>query len=107
MNEPRKRSCQACGRKRPPKRRPKHMVALIVPYEEYIQLNGGEICGVCLTPGSGRRRLDRDHDHKTGLPRGLLHPRCNRALPSWVTAVWLRAAADYLDRFTNQSEEHE
>lgn len=85
------------------------MAALLLPYQDYIELNGGEHCGVCLTPGSGRRRLDRDHDHKTGTPRGLLHPRCNRALPSWITSDWLRRAADYLDRFndspTTKSEE--
>jgi hypothetical protein len=30
----------------------------------------------------------------------LLHARCNRALPSWVTADWLDKAAAYLRRAT-------
>lgn len=74
------------------------MVALELPYEEYVVLNGGDHCGICQTPSTTGRRLDRDHDHKAGLPRGLLHARCNRALPNWVTPQWLRAAADYLER---------
>jgi hypothetical protein len=100
------RKCGACQLKRPVRKRPAHMVALLLPYEQYVELNGGEICGICKTAGSGRRRLDRDHDHKTGKPRGLLHPRCNRALPSWITSDWLRRAADYLDRFADRSEEN-
>lgn len=74
------------------------MKALEIPYEAYVELNGGDVCGVCKTPSTTARRLDRDHDHKAGAPRGLLHARCNRALPNWVTPDWLRAAADYLER---------
>ena len=73
------------------------MKALEVPYEDYVALNGGEYCGICGI-GPRSKRLDRDHDHKTGKPRGLLCHRCNRALPAWVSQDWLRAAASYLDR---------
>ena len=73
------------------------MTALTLTYEEYIELNGGEHCSICgKLPTT--RRLDRDHDHKTGLPRGLLCHRCNRQLPSWMTEEWLLSAADYLHR---------
>lgn len=74
------------------------MVALDLTYEDYIRLNGGEHCGICTRGRTGGRRLDRDHDHGTGTARGLLCSRCNRALPSWVTAEWLRAAIAYLER---------
>lgn len=39
-----------------------------------------------------------DHDHKAMFVRGLLCVRCNRYLASWITADWLRRAADYLAR---------
>jgi hypothetical protein len=69
-------------------------------YEEYVE-RFGERCGICGREPSATRRLDRDHWHtgeRAGEPRGLLDHRCNRALPDWVDAAWLRAAADYLER---------
>jgi hypothetical protein len=68
-----------------------------MPYEEWVE-RFGEACGICGR-GPGARRLDRDHDHsRLDAPRGLLCHRCNRILQNWVTAEWLRAAAEYLDR---------
>lgn len=98
-NPSRKRKCQACGGAKPAKRRPKHLVALEAPYEAYITLNGGERCAICLRERSEKdRRFDRDHDHRTGRPRGLLCWTCNKRLTRDVTPEWLRAAADYLER---------
>lgn len=98
-NPGRKRLCVKCGAPKPARRKAKHLVALEAPYEAYVTLNGGERCGICLRPRSEKdRKFDRDHDHRTGRPRGLLCHRCNRALPHWMTAEWLRAAADYLER---------
>jgi hypothetical protein len=56
---------------RPAKRKAGHLVALDLPYAHYLALNGGiERCGICgAEPGA--RRLHRDHDHRTGEPRGL------------------------------------
>lgn len=88
----------ACGRKRPPRRKPSHMAALELPYEAYIELNGGEFCAICGCGRPARRRLDRDHDHRTGAPRGLLCHRHNRLLAKDWTPELLRAAADYLER---------
>ena len=70
---------------------------LETPYEAWAA-KYGEQCGVCKRPPGPTRRLDRDHDHRTGEPRGLLCHRCNRALPDWIDAEWLRAAAEYLER---------
>ena len=97
-NQPRTRKCSACEKPRPARRRASHLEVLErTTYEDFIELNGGEFCAVCER-GRGSRRLDRDHDHHTGKARGLLCARCNRALPSWITADWLRAAAAYLER---------
>jgi len=78
---------------------------LELDYAAYVTLNGGERCGICGTGPSARRRLDRDHCHKTagGRPRGLLCARCNRALPSWITVDWLNNAAAYLARTSPQA----
>ena len=93
------RKCRACGTRKPAKRKPKHMQALEIPYELYVQLNGGPHCGICgAVQKLGGRKLHRDHDHKTGKPRGVLCFRCNTALPSWVTAEWLELATAYLQR---------
>ncbi len=53
-------------------------------------------CAICpATPKT--RRLNVDHDHRSGAVRALLCHRCNRVLANWMTSAWLRAAADYLD----------
>lgn len=64
-------------------------------YDELAAIRG-EVCWICGN-GPGSRRLHIDHDHKTLRVRGLACFRCNRALPAWVTAEWLRAAAVYLE----------
>lgn len=74
------------------------MAPLELDYAAFVRLNGGDRCAICGRLPSANRRLDRDHDHKTGAARGLLCARCNRALPSWITPDWLRAAAKYLER---------
>ena len=99
-NPPRTRKCGKCGKTRPVKRKPAHMVGLELDYEGYIALNGGEVCGICGATKRSRN-LDRDHDHTTGSPRGLLCVRCNRALARWMTIEWLKAALAYLERASN------
>jgi hypothetical protein len=91
-----KQRCPDCGVVRP-ERRTAAQKALSEDYAVWAA-RFGEQCGICGRPASARRRLDRDHDHKTGAPRGLLCARCNRALPSWVTTAWLRNAITYLNR---------
>jgi hypothetical protein len=47
-------------------------------YDAILEYQGG-ICAICDHPPK-TRRLSVDHDHKTGLIRGLLCHQCNRAL---------------------------
>lgn len=94
------RKCQGCGKERPKTRKPKHMAALELPYEAFIEANGGvEVCGICERGPQESRKLDRDHSHKTGEPRGLLCWRHNRGLQYFNDDPELLAAAiSYLQR---------
>lgn len=91
-----RQKCSACGGRRP-ERKTAAQKALAEPYEVW-EARFGATCNICGRSASSRRRLDRDHCHKTLAPRGLLCARCNRALPNWVTADWLTSAARYLER---------
>ena len=69
-------------------------------YEALLEAQGG-VCALCGNPPK-TRRLDVDHDHRTGLIRGLLCSRCNQAIPSerlmpagWSLYAWARRVADY------------
>lgn len=56
--------------------------------------------GVCAITGRlpGRQSLNVDHDHKTGLIRGLLSPFANKGLSFFDDDPFLlRRAADYLE----------
>lgn len=55
------------------------------------------VCAICKRPPNGTR-LDIDHCHRTLEIRGLLCRGCNMKLRRGLTADWLRAAADYLDK---------
>ena len=78
--------------------RARHNEALKLPYEVYLWINGGvELCAICGRAGK-TRRLHRDHDHRTGVPRGLLCVRCNRILHTFVDVEWLMRARAYLER---------
>lgn len=73
------------------------LVLELLPYPEWVE-EFGEECGICGRPAPPRRRLARDHDHRTGEPRGLLCSPCNRALRDWMDAEWLAKALTYIRR---------
>lgn len=74
-------------------------------YAELSAMQGG-VCAICARPDERRHRktgtpyqMDVDHDHETGVVRGLLCGRCNRALGLFRDdPSALRAAAAYLER---------
>lgn len=47
-------------------------------YDAILELQDG-VCDICKRP-PGKTRLAVDHDHKTGLVRGLVCWQCNSAL---------------------------
>lgn len=73
-------------------------------YEALKELAGG-VCEICKQP-SGRRDLDVDHDHQTGLVRGLLCEPCNKGLGHFRDRPdLLEMAAAYL-RSRKAGDEH-
>lgn len=59
-----------------------------------------ERCKICCRLGSEfKRRLCADHDHRTGVVRGLLCHRCNKALGLFDdNPENLESAAQYLEK---------
>lgn len=74
-----------------------------VDYDEALRRQKGH-CALCPRKPSANRRLDRDHDHKRMVFRGLLCHRCNRAIPSWAEPDWFRSVADYLEESISRLE---
>ena len=67
-------------------------------YERMFEAQGG-VCAICGEARPEERTLHVDHDHETGVIRGLLCFRCNNALGDFREEYELfRRAADYLDR---------
>jgi hypothetical protein len=57
-------------------------------------------CAVCGEPLIGPREPVVDHDHKTGIVRGLLHGSCNSGIGLLKeNPIILERAADYLRQF--------
>jgi hypothetical protein len=70
----------------------------IEQYDEMLTAQN-HVCAVCLEARPEERTLHVDHDHETGIVRGLLCFRCNNALGDFREEYELfQRAADYLDR---------
>lgn len=99
-----RRKCASCAKPLPKRRVPKHALTLRdQTYYDYTDLNEeihgrGEACGICGRARPESRRHDRDHDHRTGLARGLACVRCNRELLRNSTLEEARAVVAYLER---------
>jgi hypothetical protein len=99
-----RRKCAGCNETLPKRRVPKHAETLRDHgYAHYAflseEIHGtGENCGVCGRVKPEYRRHDRDHDHRTGFPRGLACVRCNRELLRNSTLEEARLVVAYLER---------
>lgn len=79
------------------KRKPRRAAELGIDddlYESLLASQDGH-CALCPTKPK-TRRLHVDHNHRTGMVRGLLCYRCNRQLGYYVTSEWLYAAYLYV-----------
>ena len=115
-NERIKQRCAnlTCRAPRPKKRVPVHARTLRDdPYAVYrdvnAQIHGAAFdgdwtpddCGVCGKHSTLARHNDRDHDHVSGLPRGLACPGnqgCNALMPRQLTLPRARLIVAYLER---------
>lgn len=71
-------------------------------WDAILSFQGG-LCAICQEKytKSGKRKglpkiLNTDHDHDSGLTRGILCVGCNRKIPQWMTIEWLEKVIDYL-----------
>ena len=84
--------------KDPIRERERHLVRkygiTLARYDEMFSAQGGK-CAVCSK--TQQRAFDVDHDHATGVVRGLLCTSCNRMIGhAGDSETNLRRAADYL-----------
>ena len=64
-------------------------------YDEMLERQRG-VCGICHARPMGRR-LNVDHNHRTGAIRGLIRHRCNRGLQFFADdSARLTRAASYV-----------
>ncbi|UJD20897.1 endonuclease VII [Mycobacterium phage Zimmer] len=61
-------------------------------YWEIYEFQGGR-CYICQRANGKVKRLSVDHDHKTGIVRGLLCTMCNK-----YTLGWARDAIEFFER---------
>jgi hypothetical protein len=57
----------------------KHYGITIEDYNRLLEQQGG-VCAICGRPPVSKRRFHVDHNHKTGVVRGLLCSGCNTAV---------------------------
>lgn len=57
-----------------------------------------ESCCICGRPKPQEKRHDREHDHKTGQPRGIVCFRCNKELLRHADLEQARQVVAYLER---------
>jgi hypothetical protein len=69
-----------------------------VQADSLLAVQGG-ICPICATKDPGKNGWHMDHNHVTGVVRGMLCSNCNRGIGHLKdSAVFLRKAAEYIER---------
>lgn len=76
--------------------------ATVRHYDELFRRQSGR-CAICGAR-PGRFRLNLDHDHKTGLIRGLLCWKCNKQLDHFLLDNRLLKALNYIRNHKLQSK---
>lgn len=78
-----------------------------ITLEQYDQmlLDQNGLCAVCHKLCRSGKKLSIDHNHDSGVVRGLLCSGCNLALGSLMeSAANARSLADYIDNFSSKEK---
>lgn len=77
----------------------RHYGITLAAYDNLLRAQGGG-CAICgRSPDEFKRAFAIDHDHKTGVIRGILCPDCNRGLGGFHDSPeLLRKAAGFLEK---------
>lgn len=71
---------------------------LTISAYEAILLKQGGACAICRSTDWGAKGPTIDHDHKTGMVRGILCQKCNTTLGNFNdSAAMMRLAIEYLE----------
>ncbi len=102
---PRTKQKCVCGKRRPKRRVAKHARTLRDDsYDVYTRMAADahgvtdESCCVCGRERHESMRHHRDHDHVSGLPRGIVCFQCNALMPRLLTLPRARLIVAYLER---------
>lgn len=89
--------CSACYARRRENSRLLYKYGVTLEWFESKLQECNSKCEICLNEFSSRRDTHIDHDHETGVVRGLLCGNCNRAVGLFDDSVEsLKSAIDYL-----------
>lgn len=75
----------------------------IEQYEELLDVQGG-VCAICKQLCASGKDLAVDHDHDTGVVRGLLCMNCNIGIGHLATQDRLMQALIYLENAEDRAE---
>jgi hypothetical protein len=77
----------------------------IEEYDQLLVLQEG-VCAICKKSCTSGKRLAVDHDHESGIVRGLLCRKCNRGIGLFHDSLeLLQSAANYLNRGILQGDQ--
>lgn len=74
--------CKPCHSSYQRENKLRNIFSLTVDDYEAMAEHQGGVCAICLRPPASKR-LHVDHDHSTGLIRGLVCWNCNKTLGFW------------------------
>jgi NMD protein affecting ribosome stability and mRNA decay len=96
------RICTQCHKRKSRRGHVRRVFGITLEKYNRLRAKARERCAIC---GQLTERLELDHCHATGQLREFLCPPCNKMLgQAGDSAIRLRAAADYLEKHSEESD---